>query len=405
MLPHKLNSDKKILLISYGGGHVNMLIPIYYELFKKNYKVEFFALTTASSKLKSLNIPYRTFNDLLELPEDQQWIDLVHELKIPNSFTPIIPYAESIAYYAVGLKDLCSTLGHIDGLEKFKQLNRVAFLPTPTLQKFFNQEKFDLIVATNSPRAEKAAVYAARNLKIKSVCIVDTFDYEYLRGHLKEHDYANKLCVINQFAKDVLIENGRPANEIAVTGNPAFDTLFEKNRELAGKKYRSEQFPNCQTLVMLVKSAMAEDIEYQNQAIKALFEVCKMNKSIGVIIRNHPNDPSKISMSLDNFKQSFASEDHIHDLIWACDSVIHLYSTVGLESRLIGKNVYQLTETAIFCNFDLTQSFGAVGIKTIAEIPFNNPTELNRTFPKIAFANDDLTATERIAKVIVQLLK
>jgi len=398
------NAPKKILLTSYGGGHVNMLIPIYQALKEQGHQVDFFALTTASPKLKALNIPFKTFKDLLDLPADQEWIDLVNVLNIPSSFTSHIPFDESVAYYAVGLKNLCEDFGRIEGLEKFKKLNRVAFKPVNTLREFFAREKFDLVMTTNSPRSEMAAVLAARSLKIKCICVVDTFDYEYLRGHLKEPGYANRLCVINQFAKDVLIENGRPSEEIVVTGNPAFDSIYEKKHELGGQVYRNNHFPKAQTLIMLAKSAMAEDIAYQDLAQQQLFQACKDNKNIAVVIRNHPNDLTKIPETLDNFKQSFSKDDHIHDVLWACDAVIHLYSTVGLEGRLIGKNVYQLTETKIFCNFDLTQSFGAIGIKTVEEIPFDQPTLLNKKLPQIQFADDGLTATQRIIQVVNDLI-
>ena len=58
---------KKILFVSYGGGHVNLLLPVFNQLSKKeNYSCEYLALTTAGSALKSQGVPYLGFKDLLE---------------------------------------------------------------------------------------------------------------------------------------------------------------------------------------------------------------------------------------------------------------------------------------------------------------------------------------------------
>ena len=63
--------NKKIVFVTYGGGHVNMLVPVIKELQKQdNLELIVLGLTTAGSVLKNNNIPYIGFKDLLKDNDD-----------------------------------------------------------------------------------------------------------------------------------------------------------------------------------------------------------------------------------------------------------------------------------------------------------------------------------------------
>ena len=61
-----MSQIKKIVFVTYGGGHVNMLIPVIKKLQKQsNLELVVLGLTTAGLVLKNNNIPYIGFKDLL----------------------------------------------------------------------------------------------------------------------------------------------------------------------------------------------------------------------------------------------------------------------------------------------------------------------------------------------------
>ena len=61
-----MQKTKNILFVCYGGGHVNMIIPVY-ELIKNDprFNITILALTAAQPKLSKLGIPHITFRNLL----------------------------------------------------------------------------------------------------------------------------------------------------------------------------------------------------------------------------------------------------------------------------------------------------------------------------------------------------
>ena len=66
----------------------------------------------------------------------------------------------------------------------------------------------DLLVATNSPRAERAAIVEARALGIPAVCIVDLFAIDEVRW-IGQAGYADRICVLNEAVRDFLVAAGR----------------------------------------------------------------------------------------------------------------------------------------------------------------------------------------------------
>ena len=65
---------------------------------------------------------------------------------------------------------------------------------------------------------------ASKYLNIPSLCLVDLFGVQEI-DWLKVNGHGTKICVIDNKVKNFLIENGRNADEIVVTGNPAFDEI------------------------------------------------------------------------------------------------------------------------------------------------------------------------------------
>jgi len=81
-----------------------------------------------------------------------------------------------------------------------------------------------IVLTTNTPRSEGAALEAASRLGIPSVSMVDLFlqpNDEFCR---RKH-HPDRITVIAPSVKGALVASGLSPDRIVVTGNPAFDTL------------------------------------------------------------------------------------------------------------------------------------------------------------------------------------
>src|SRR6185369_5486111 len=126
---------------------------------------------------------------------------------------------------------------------------RQAFLPVRTMTRVLQRVQPDLVVVTNSPRAERAAVIAAAQLGIPSVCLVDLFAVDEVRW-IGAPDYARRVCVLNEGVREFLLAAGRRPEQVVVTGNPAFDTLRDPSNAQQGLELRRRHGWNDQRVVL-----------------------------------------------------------------------------------------------------------------------------------------------------------
>ena len=104
------------------------------------------------------------------------------------------------------------------------------------LANFFKENKFDLIITTNSPRFELAIQKAAHQLSIKSLSVTDLFNTDEYK-YICKRDYAGYLTVLSNNVKEFILEKGYKG-EIEVTGNPAFDKLLKEDNSNEVNKIR-----------------------------------------------------------------------------------------------------------------------------------------------------------------------
>jgi hypothetical protein len=76
---------------------------------------------------------------------------------------PVADPQETVAYLGLSMADLIADVGPEEAELAYRQFGRQAFLPVRTLDRILRQVAPDLVVCTNSPRAERAAVLAAGN--------------------------------------------------------------------------------------------------------------------------------------------------------------------------------------------------------------------------------------------------
>jgi len=220
---------KNILFVSYGGGHVTNLLPVYKELCKfPLINPIFLALTTAQNYLKQQNVNYIGYKDFpLTLPEENCEIAVAFLKNLQNQS---VDYEESLAYLGWNMWDLEKQHGKDKALEKYAEFGRACFYPINFMKMFLKTYSIDLVVTTSAPRSEKAVIDAARELKIPSVCVPDIAVNLDICNWLKNDEFADILCVATQKIKEKIVNLNRNPKSIFVTGSSAIESFSRSYR-------------------------------------------------------------------------------------------------------------------------------------------------------------------------------
>src|SRR5262245_36054585 len=197
----------KALFVTYGGGHVNMVIPTVRELERRGgWDVSVLGLTTARLALRAAGISAFGFADLVAAG-DVDVLTLGRELLAGNHAADKgVEERESIAYLGLCYADLRERLGPGEAARLYAERGRQGFLPIGPLRGLLEREAPDVVVATSSPRAERAALLAARELGIPAVLMIDLFGLEW--DFLEDPDYADRVLVISEWTKRRFAERG-----------------------------------------------------------------------------------------------------------------------------------------------------------------------------------------------------
>lgn len=352
---NKAGHGMKCLFVCYGGGHVAMLIPVIRALRRQvpDADITVLGLTTAADVLHRAGIPALGFRDLLR-PQDEQARVYGERLAAGQPPHTLVSREETVAYLGLSYRDLVYSTSEADAEKLYAEKQRAAFKPLPTLLRFMSELQPDVVVATNSPRAEQAAIDAAGILGIPSVCVVDLF-VSYDIAWLGRAGYASRVCMLAEPARERLLQAGRHPDEIVVTGNPAFDVLGSQPseadralfRERHGLKpglkvifWASQDEPEIYTF-----TGERGDPDLPREVDRQLMALMALHPDWQLVIRPHPSEvvnypdplPPRVSIS--------RLPGELPLVLDAADVVITFSSTVGLEGALLGKPLISLQQS------------------------------------------------------------
>lgn len=339
---------KKCLFVCYGGGHVRTLLPVI-QMMRQNNIISVLGMTTAASVLEDASISYIGFKNLVTNEIDLSGKELS---KTINS--PLIEQDEAIAYLGLNYADLELTLGKNEARKAYEKYGRAVFYPIFTMNKLLSQIQPDVVVATSAPRAERAALVAAGQLGIPSVCVADLFCIAESQW-VKQKDFGTKICVLSEYVRQFLIDCGRCGDDIIVTGNPMFDRLsdphlFEKALALKAKMGWQDKkvilFVSQPEPKKNIFNEKEGDPTLPRRTEDKIVSLLDQHPDWVLVIRDHPNEPGVLRkprerVEIDDRKESLSV------LLKAVDVVVVLTSTVGIEAALLNKPVISL-EMSVF---------------------------------------------------------
>lgn len=333
----------RVLLASYGGGHVQSLIPVIQRLQQDDdVALSVIGFTTARAAFLRAGIPAAGYASLLDAA-DTPWLNLAAP-HLERPLHPDVSEEDSLAYYAIGLRDLHLALGAEAAMAHFREEGRKAFLPIDSMQRALRRLQPDLIVTTTSPRSELALLRAGRREGIATLAVSDLF-LQHEASYICAPEYADHLTVMARAVGDTLRRQGYPADQIHVTGNPAFDGLFDPSHGKAAQALRQQLGlgPADRLLMWACPSAavslIGKPFVPPAEMLALLEHYCAARPGTRYLVRQHPSKPVLPAGTILRHGALCPPGTAIETCLHACDQVILETSTVGLQAALLGKPV------------------------------------------------------------------
>lgn len=312
---------------------------------------------------------------------------------------PDVPEGETEAYLGAGMSDLIEEVGEEEASRLFCEKGRTAFFPRQTFSRVLERIQPDIVVATNSPRAEMAALQAARAKSLPSLFVVDLFVEPEL-DRLGCPDYADVACVLAESEKRHLVRAGWDPGRVKVTGNPAFDGLAHTANEEAGKAWRKGLGHNG-AVVLWASQPDVNNPEFSHEVARRLAEAGSQH-NWKIVWRPHPNEdePPFLPGVLLSHR-----DEPLEPLLYGVDVVVVVSSTVGLQAALAHRRVTQLDVPVPFHS----APYAAMGIAERACSPDDLPRAISAAL-EMPTPNGDLLpecgqATQRVVDAMHELLR
>ena len=371
---------KTVLFVAYGSGHIKMLIPVAQALAASGLgRPVVLALTTAAPAARAAGLEVLQFKDFVA-PGDEA--ALVHGRRLMAALAaPVADAEETTAYLGLSFADLVAEVGLQEAEARYLENGRQAFLPTATLRRILQKIKPDVLVATNSPRAERAAIVAARQLGVPSVCVVDLFAIDEVKW-IGDKAYADRVCVLNESVRQFLIASGRLEAQVVVTGNPGFDALNTAAAMAQGQQLRQAQgwagkrvivWPNQVEPALHPFNGRPGNPELPAKALAQVMAWVLTRSDVVLCIRARAGEQAPVIP--DDPRTVLTGQDWpLAPLLHAVDLVVTLGSTVGLEGHLAGCRLVQVLGSV----FDDAMPLARYGIADEAVAVADIPQALNR---------------------------
>lgn len=394
---------RKILFISYGGGHANMLIPVFDRMhLNPQLDPQYLALTGAQIQLAEMKKPYLTYKDFIKSKDfslvEQYGTPFYNNLKNKT----FLPKEQTVAYMGMNYLELVNKYGEEKTHVIFKEKQRRSFFPYEFMTSILLETKPDLVVSTNSPRSEKACLLACRDLDISSICITDLFNKKEFQDRLASSGYGSRICVHSKKIKDLLIQAGRPAQEVKVTGNPALDQLFSPPEKKTLKKFQENRsLKPHNKLILYARTHSPEEQDLSDKIESFLFKFAARQPNYKVAIRLHPNESKMFNNLPSNVWISTREKDDLKNLLYCADSTLAICSTVLLEANTIGANPIQYLSPREKNRLDFTSIGIAKGVSDLK----NLESQLLINKRKNNKVNKNTPAAQKVYELALEMLE
>jgi hypothetical protein len=335
-----------VLFVGYGGGHMTMLLPVIAAMERASSQIEclLMALTLGHRKAAAVRpcVGYRDFWPLVDERVGRKW----GERLLKGNESPDVPREETIAYLGINYLDLIEQLGEDGAADHYRQHGRRGFAPRGFMRRVIEYLTPDVVVATNSPRSEQAALEAGHLWGVPTLGMVDLYGLvtdPFVHRAIK----PTTTCVLWPSVRDRLLSLGFDAQAVKVTGNPAFDSLFSLPVQTDSARLIEEKGWSDLHRILWAGHAEPDGREYPRRVERTLVNYVHEHPEVALAIRYHPTDWSEYPRPAAHPRIHFSEtpRESLHPLLMAMNTVVVQVSTVGLEAAVAGKRVLALQDS------------------------------------------------------------
>ena len=338
------------LFVAYGGGHIRMVLPVARRARELGLaRPVILALTSAAAPAREAGFSPLGFADFLR-PGDEPALAIGRTLLASLPTAPL-DLRESEAYLSLSYVDLQKRYGKTEAARRYAMAGRQCFEPVGILERIIGDVAPAVVIATNSPRAERAAILAAGRLGIPSVCLVDLFAIDEV-AWIGQQGYGSRVCVLDEAVRTHLVAAGRQPAEVIVTGNPAFDSVRSPDTVRRGRQLRREQaWENAKVVVWASQPEPAlhpsvpgkvGNPGLPDEIERELVKWAAAASDRVLVIRRHPSEHAPLGQAAQPGVLQDGRQFELHPLLYAADAVVTMSSTVGVEAFLAGRPVVQV---------------------------------------------------------------
>lgn len=356
-----------VFLTSYGGTHVEAMIPLIKELENRDIQYSYLALTIASVVAQKRGIKHSRISEFVSpnASNIEKYGRML--LEAHHNAGSGIQEEDSLAYLGSLLSDTAEIVGIDRALSMYRDSGLNAFTPVNTAKKILREVQPDWVVATASPRMEAAMLRAAVELGIPSLCMVDLFAILELPW-LKNPNHAHWVSAYGPKTKERLVNAGRDANKILTLGYPAFDNLIDAQLERKAQNWRNEKGLSYDDIVVL----WAEQPEPANPDLprnirKHLANICVKN-NWKFVVRLHPASTDPMKEVIPNTAIVSHRDEELATVAYASNTVVTMTSTVAMEMLLLDKPAVILKGSQFDDMVDYSNSDGALIVDNIENL-------------------------------------
>lgn len=370
----------KVLLVTYGGGHVAMMLPVMKALREREQNIELvlMALTMAHATAVAAGEIPLGFADFISLA-DHDFVKTWGARLTDGNSNASVSHAETEAYLGVNYWDLVQQYGASAAKAMYEASGRAGFYPLHFFRRLLQQTQPDLVIATSSPRSEQAAIDAAVELGIPTLAMVDQFA---LAGDpfLKRRIHADNITVLCNATRDNLVRAGVDARRIIITGNAAFDELSGDSAVTAGLRFRTDKDWGKLHIVLWAGHKESADAPAPWAGIglgalvqKTLVRWLEQRPGAALVVRYHPNEwrDFPVSMAHPRLHWSKPDVEPLLPVLAASDQVVVQGTTTGIQAVVAGKRVIALRFSPFLQTGgpDLSKLGLAEGVERLEDLP------------------------------------
>lgn len=345
----------KVLFVSYGGGHIEMCLPVMRALREQvsDCDARIMALTTAfnvAQRAGESPLGYRDFSEgPFAVPDARQALRYGEDL-LSGDTPPSVTREESLAYLGFNFLEWVQTDGEAMAWQRWHEQGRFGFLPVGFFRHVLKRMRPDVVVSTNSPRSEQAVVEAAATLGIPSLSMVDLYA---LPGDscLARQVHADRITVLADVTRGNLVAAGVDPARIAVTGNPAFDALVTPAARAEGQAFREALGWQHRHVILWAGHKEPADAPIPwagtglGQAVQQqLADWVRSRENLCLAVRYHPNEWHEFTPlpAHPRLYWSVPDREGLLPVLLAADQVVVQGTTVGVQAETAGKRVVSL---------------------------------------------------------------